>query len=207
MDEAAWRAARCGRVTASRVADVMRKGKSKGAPSMMRARYLGELVAERLTGVPQDDGYVSGEMQHGIDTEAEARAAYAFRTGYDVSEGGQVFVEHPTIGMAGASPDTFVGDDGLAEIKSPATHTHITYLTTQVIPADYLTQMQWQLGTCERAWCDFVSYDPRLPENLSLFVKRIERDDERIAEMEAEVRKFLAELDEMEARLRGKEAA
>jgi len=185
----------------------MRKGRSKGAPSASRARYLGELVAERLTGVPQDNGHVSADMQHGIDTEAEARAAYAFRTGFDVSEGGQVFVGHPTIEMAGASPDTFVGDDGLAEVKCPATHTHITYLTTQVIPADYLTQMQWQLGTCGRAWCDFVSYDPRLPENLSLFVKRIERDDGRIAEMEAEVREFLDELDDMEARLRGKEAA
>lgn len=205
-DEQEWRQARCGRVTASRVADIMRNGRG-GAPSASRARYMGELVAERLTGVPQDNSYTSPEMQRGTDLEGEARAAYGFRTGLDIREGGMEFIAHPSIRQAGASPDTWAGEEGLAEFKCPATHTHIEYLTSEKVPADYLTQMQWQLACTGRQWCDFASYDPRLPEHLSLYVKRIERDDARISEMESEVRKFLAELEAKIAQLNGNEEA
>lgn len=205
-DEQAWRHARCGRVTASRVADILRNGKG-GAPSKMRERYMGELIAETLTGVPQDNDYTSPEMQRGSDLEDEARSAYAFRTGLDVTAGGMMFVGHPTIEQAGASPDTWAGEDGLAEFKCPATHTHLDYLISERVPPDYLTQMMWQMACTGRAWCDFVSYDPRLPEHLSTFVKRIERDDKRIAEMEDEVRKFLAEMEAKLETLRAREAA
>lgn len=205
MDEAEWRAARCGAVTASRVADIVRSTKS--GPSASRARYLGELVAERLTAVPQDTGYVSAEMQRGLDLEAEARAAYAFRTGYDVRAAGMEFVTHPSIAGAGASPDTWVGEEGLAEIKIPATHTHIDYLTSARVPADYLTQIHWQLATTGRAWADFISYDPRLPDHLSLWIKRVPRDEERIHYLEREVRQFLTELDATVARLMSERAA
>lgn len=195
MTEDEWRAARCGQVTASRVADIIRSTKS--GPSASRARYMGELIAERLTGVPQDNGFVSAEMQRGLDLEAEARAAYAFRTGHDVRAAGMEFVPHPAIAGAGASPDTWVNHDiGLAEMKAPATHTHIDYLIRDSIPTDYLTQIHWQSACTGVNWTDFVSYDPRLPEHLSLWIKRVPRDDERIHYLERDVKAFLAELDE-----------
>lgn len=193
MTEDEWRAARIGKVTASRVADVVRKGKS--GPSQMRARYMGELIAERLTGIPQDNNYTSPDMQHGTDTEAEARADYAFSGGLDVEPGGMVFVPHPTIEGAGASPDTFVGTDGLAEFKCPATHTHLGYLTGDKTPPDYVIQMQWQMACTNRAWCDWVSYDPRLPEHLRRVIRRVDRDDAHITELETAVRTFLAEVE------------
>lgn len=205
VDEQEWREARVGKVTASRVADVVRRTKS--GTSASRARYMGELIAERLTGIPQDNGHATAEMQRGSDLEGEARAAYAFRTGHDIQEGGMEFVPHPAIANAGASPDAWVGEDGLAEFKAPAVHTHINYVLTGKVPADYLTQIHWQLACTGRAWCDFVSYDPRLPEHLSLFVTRVERDANRIAELEGEVSKFLAELAAKIEALNEREAA
>lgn len=197
---AEWHALRCGKVTASRVADIMRKGKG-GAVSMSRARYAGELVAERLAGTPTV-GFKSADMEWGIETESQARDAYAFYR--DAAMSAVAFVDHPTIGMTGASPDRLVGDDGLLEIKCPATHTHIATLQGAPIDPDYLTQMQWQMACTGRQWCDFVSFDPRLPEAMTLFVKRVERDDARIAELETEVIAFLREVSDTVARLREK---
>ena len=134
-----WQALRCGKATASRVADIMRK--TKTGPSAARQRYLGELVAERLTG-QKANGYKNADMDWGILTEADARAAYAFfHSAVELID----FVDHPSIAMSGASPDGFVGDDGLVEIKCPATHTHIETLISQSIDTDYGTQMQWQI--------------------------------------------------------------
>lgn len=205
MTEEEWRAARTGKVTASRVADVVRKGKS--GPSLTRARYMGELIAERLTGIPQDNGYTNAAMEHGISTEAEARAAYAFETGNDVQVAGMEFVPHPWIDGAGASPDSWVGAHGLAEIKCPATHTHLDYLITGKVPPDYVTQMQWQMACTGRRWCEFVSYDPRLPEHLRLFIKPVRRDDKRIAELESAVVDFIDGLEAKIDTLTRKEAA
>jgi len=204
MDEQAWREARCGRVTASRVADIMAKTKSGWAAS--RKNYISELVVERLTGAPAN-GYVSPAMEHGINTEAEARAAYAFEKNVDVTGSGKDFLPHPDIEMFGASPDAFVGEDGLAEFKCPNTATHIDTLTNGRIKGAYLTQMQAQMACTGRQWCDFVSYDPRLPGHLRLFVKRVSRDNARIAEMETEVRTFLAELDGKIEQLNERQAA
>jgi putative phage-type endonuclease len=191
-----WHALRCGKATASRIADIVRRTKS--GESMMRARYLGELVAERLTGA-QAPGFKSADMQWGNDTEDQARAAYAFY--YDADLTSVPFVDHPTIAMAGASPDRIVGIDGLLEIKCPASHTHIASLLGAPIDPDYLTQMQWQMACTGRAWCDWCSFDPRMPEDMRLIVKRIPRDPERIDELEAAVRKFLAEVDATVAKL------
>lgn len=201
----AWRLARCGKVTASRVADIIRKT-LKGI-SADRQNYASELVVERLTGAPADNGFVSAAMQHGIDAEHDARRAYQFYIDMPVITVG--FVNHPTIVMAGASPDGLVGDFGLVEIKCPQSKKHIQTLLGAPIDPDYATQMLWQMACTGRGWCDFVSFDPRMPPDMQLHVVRFDRDDVRIASLEAEVRKFLTELAETEAALlkRYREAA
>jgi len=185
-----WRRARLGKVTASRVADVIAKTKSGWGAS--RKNYLAELVAERLTGVPAES-YVNAAMQWGTDNEPQARAAYRFFKDADVEEVG--FVIHPKIVQSGASPDGLVAADGLVEIKCPGTATHIDTLLNKEIAGKYITQIQWQMACTSRAWTDFVSFDPRMPEHLRLFVKRVARDDRYIADLESMVREFLAELD------------
>mgnify|MGYP003557979745 FL=1 len=191
-----WHTARLGRVTASRVADVI--ARTKSGPSASRANYMAELVAERLTGT-RAEGFTSPAMQWGTEQEPEARLAYEFRTDATVEQVG--FILHPTIDMAGASPDGLVLTDGLVEIKCPNTATHIETLLTGSIPGKYVTQIEWQMACTGRAWCDFASFDPRLPEEMRLFVKRFARDDARIAEMEEQVREFLFELDTTVRRL------
>jgi putative phage-type endonuclease len=192
----AWLQARCGLVTASRVADVI--AKTKSGYSASRATYMGELIAERLTGVPAQ-GFTNAAMAWGTATEPLAREAYRAQSFDDVVEVG--FVLHPTVMQSGASPDGYVGADGMIEIKAPNTSTHIETLLGQKIPEKYVTQMFWQMACSGRAWCDFVSFDPRLPPEMQLFIKRLERDDERIAELEKEVAAFIAELDEKVAKL------
>lgn len=187
---AEWHAARCGKVTASRVADVI--AKTKSGPSASRGNYMAELVCERLTGVV-GDAFKSAAMEWGTAQEPYARAAYEAAGGVLVEEVG--FVPHPTIEMSGASPDGIVNGEGLVEIKCPNTATHIDTLLSGKVPERYITQMQWQMACTGYPWCDFVSYDPRLPENMRLFITRIPRNDATIAFMEAEVRAFLAELD------------
>lgn len=184
-----WFAQRSGKATASRIADII--AKTKSGPSASRKNYAAQLVAERLTGTVEQ-GYTNGAMQWGTEKEPEARAAYAFLHDADVIEA--EFIVHPSIADSGASPDGFVGADGLVEIKCPNTATHIETLLGKTVPAKYITQMQWQMSCTGRAWCDFVSFDPRLPDHLALFVRRVPRDDAYIAELEAEVRAFLLEV-------------
>lgn len=193
----AWFKIRAGKVTASRVSDVIAKTKSGWGTS--RANYAAQLVAERLTGAIAES-YSNAAMAHGTATEPEARSAYEFRTDAHVVEVG--FVNHPTIEMAGASPDGLVGDEGLIEIKCPNTATHIETLRGQSVPSKYLTQMHWQMASTGRGFCDFVSYDPRMPESMRLFVKRVGRDNILIAKLEKEVMDFLAEVDETVATLK-----
>ncbi|WP_262027111.1 lambda exonuclease family protein [Microvirga sp. Mcv34] len=185
-----WFAARLGKVTASRVADVIAKTKTGWGAS--RANYMAELVAERLTGASADK-FSNAAMQWGTEQEPEARAAYEFRVGVDVVQVG--FVPHPSILMSGASPDGLIGEDGLVEIKCPNTATHIDTLISQTIPGKYVTQMLWQMACTGRQWCDFISYDPRLPPSMRLFTKRLERDEPRIKELEKDVSEFLAEVE------------
>jgi putative phage-type endonuclease len=184
-----WHNARLGKATASRMADVMARTKSGYGAS--RANYMTELVLERLTG-RRAEGYTNAAMQWGIDTEAEAKAAYEFRTNAEIMPCG--FIDHFMIDMTGASPDGLIGEDGLIEIKCPNSSTHIEYLLTGMVPKKYELQMQWQMACTGRQWCDFVSYDPRLPANLSMLVKRIDRDEALIEDMSIEVREFLDEV-------------
>lgn len=185
-----WLQLRAGRVTASRVADVIARTKSGYGAS--RANYMAELIAERLTGIPAPS-FTNAAMQHGVEQEPHARRAYAELMGVEVVE--VPFVEHPEIAMFGCSPDGLVGDDGLVEIKAPNTATHLETLLTETVPGKYVTQMQVQMAVCGRAWCDFASFDPRLPPSMQLFVKRVERDASLILDLETEVSAFLAEID------------
>jgi len=186
-----WFTIRIGKVTASRVADVI--AKTKSGYSASRDNYMAQLVCERLTG-QKAEGFTNAAMQHGTETEPLARAAYEALKDVLVDEVG--FVPHPSIQMAGASPDGLVGDDGLLEIKCPNTATHIDTLLSETVPTKYYTQMQFQLACTGREWCDFVSFDNRLPPELQLFVKRVPRDETYIRLMEAEIVQFIAELDD-----------
>lgn len=191
-----WFAARLGKVTASRVADVV--AKTKSGYSASRDNYMADLIVERLTG-QKAAGFSSAAMEWGVEQEPLAKAAYSARTGELVEEVG--FIDHPTVAMSGASPDGLVSE-GCVEFKCPNTATHLEYLLAGKPPEKYVTQMQWQMACTGRPWCDFVSYDSRLPEHLQMLIVRVPRDDKRIVELEEEVRKFLAELDEKVTKLK-----
>lgn len=186
---AEWFAERCGKVTASRIADVVAKTKTGWGAS--RANYAAQLIAERLTRTTAES-YQNKEMAWGTEQEPFARDAYAFHANVDVAECG--FVPHPTISQSGASPDGIVGDGGLIEIKCPNTASHIDTLLGEPIAQKYLLQMQWQMACTSRAWCDYVSFDPRLPERMRVFIKRVPRDDKLIVTLERDVELFLREI-------------
>lgn len=185
-----WFAARLGKATGSRIADIIAKTKTGYATS--RENYMAQLVCERMT-QKVAESYSNSAMAWGTETEPLARAAYEVKTGLTVDQVG--FVDHPTIAMTGASPDGLVGESGMIEIKCPNTATHIETLLSEKVPTKYLTQMTWQMCCTGRHWTDFVSYDPRLPENLQLFIKRVEYDPKYAAELEQEVIRFLDEVD------------
>jgi putative phage-type endonuclease len=192
-----WFAARIGKVTASRMADVCARTKTGYAAS--RANYMAELVCERLTG-KREEGFINAAMQWGIDHENAARDAYSLKTGNLVTEVG--FIPHPGISQSGASPDGIVEPNGCIEIKCPNTATHIEWLLTKEPPQKYFYQMQWQMNCIDAEWYDWVSYDPRMPESLQLLVVRIHRDDDAIKMLEHEVREFLAELETKVSKLK-----
>jgi len=192
-----WLAARAGKVTASRISDVMAANTTAAYKN-----YQAQIVAEILTGQPQESGFTNAAMQWGTDKEPLARAEYEMFCAWDVEEVGLVL--HPTIERGASSPDGLVSSDGLVEIKCPNTTTHLQTLIDKKQPSKYEYQMLWNMACTGRKWCDFVSYDPRLPEDLQLFVHRFDRDDKRIAEIEAAVTQFLSEVDEMIDNIRKK---
>jgi putative phage-type endonuclease len=185
-----WYRQRLGKLTGSRVADMLARTKSGWSTS--RANYLAELVLERITG-KRADAYVSPAMQRGTDLEESARIAYEFRTNATIEPVG--FVDHPTIPMSGASPDGLIGADGLVEFKCPNSATHMDTLSAGTVPDKYVLQIQWQMACTGRAWCDFVSFDPRFPEAMTLFIQRVERDGKRIAEIENQAVLFLNDVE------------
>lgn len=185
-----WYEARRGRATASRFRDVMAKGRG-GGESATRAAYKAQLVLERVTGQIAE-GFTSAAMQWGIDNEPLAVLAYMDATGRNVDDA--AFIQHPTL-MAGASPDGLVGMEGLIEIKCPNSHTHLETLRRGTIPPEYIPQTQGQLWIVGADWLDFVSFDPRFPESSRLFVYRVERDEKYINELEAQVARFLEEVE------------
>jgi putative phage-type endonuclease len=184
-----WRAARAGKVTASRFCDVM--AKIKVGEAKVRIDYRWELLAERLTGCPHE-GYSNKAMEWGTNHEAEARDAYEAETGAWVDRAG--FVTHPDHPMIGCSPDGLIGADGGQEIKCPFSSVVHVQTIKGGMPSEHRAQVQGTMWIMGRAWWDFVSFDPRMPEHLRLYVERIKRDEEYIAQLAAEVVKFEAEV-------------
>jgi putative phage-type endonuclease len=185
-----WFAQRCGKATASRISDIV--AKTKTGYSTSRANYMAQLVVERMTNQVAES-YSNAAMEWGVENETFARAAYEAKTGNMVDQVGAI--DHPSIPMSAASPDGLVGDDGCLEIKCPNTATHIETLLGDEIAKKYHDQMMWQMACTGRKWCDFVSFDSRMPKGLQLFIRRIHRDDELIKNLENEVKNFLEELD------------
>jgi putative phage-type endonuclease len=186
-----WLQMRVGMVTASRMADVIAKRKTGIGELACRAAYRGEIIVEILTGRSAEH-YVTPAMEWGIENEPVARAAYEMRLDVETEPGG--FAIHDQIPRFGASPDGLIGDDGMLEIKCPTTAVHIGYIIAGTTPEEYQPQMLAEMACTGRRWCDFVSFDPRLPKKLQLFVRRFQRNDERIAAMESEVLTFLEEV-------------
>lgn len=185
-----WFAQRLGKATASRIVDII--AKTKSGYSTSRENYKVELALERITG-SRAESYTNAAMDWGTEQEPNARAEYSAIKGVEVVEVGMV--EHPSIHMSGASPDGLVGEDGLLEIKCPNSSTHIRTLRNRTPEGKYITQMMWQMACTGRKWCDFVSYDPRMPVGLTFFVTRIQRDEKVIKELEKEVSAFLVEVE------------
>ena len=188
-----WFVQRLGKVTASRMADVM--AKTKTGYGAGRKNYMMELLCQRLTGA-REEGYVNAAMQRGTDLEPLARAAYEVQMDCTVQEA--EFILHPKEDSLGASPDGLVGEEGLIEIKCPNTAQHVTFLQTGKPERKYILQMQTQMACTDREWCDFVSFDDRMPEELQVAIVRVERDDDLINEIMAEAGLFLAELAKLE---------
>lgn len=192
-----WFSARLGKVTASKVADIMTKTKSGYGAS--RKNYMGQLLCERLT-KKREESYTNSAMMRGTELEPKARAFYELSYS-DVVECG--LIDHPSIPMFAASPDGLVGDDGLIEIKCPNTMTHIEFILSLKPDSKYITQMQVQMACTGRKWCDFISFDDRLPIEMQFSFVRVDRDNAYIAEIETEVKLFLEELNNLIIKLRG----
>ena len=181
---------RLGKVTASRIADIL--AKTKTGPSASRQNYLIELAIQRTTGIIQES-YSNSAMEWGTQTEPQARVAYEVTTNNFVDK--VAFIDHPSIKWFGCSPDGLVSDRGLLEIKCPNSATHWEYFKSKKPPQKYFIQMQAQIAVTNKDWCDFVSFDPRMPDRSQLLIVRIDRDEAFIAEMEAEIKKFLDEVE------------
>jgi putative phage-type endonuclease len=190
-----WLAERAGKVTASMLSNVMMAKTTAGYQN-----YLAQLICERLTGEPVDT-FKSAAMEHGNETEPQARAFYEMETGNDVVECG--FIQHATLANSGASPDGLIGDDGGLEIKAPQPAKHIKNLMGGTIDKAYMLQMQWGMACTGREWWDFVSFNPSFPAHLQLHVQKVKRDQEMIEDITAAVTSFLSE---MESKLRVLEA-
>ena len=185
-----WLQARCGSLGASQINEALATTKSGWGAS--RENLKNRIIAERLTGIPAET-FKNAAMEWGTAQEDNARKAYEAHTGVFVDEMGIAY--HPALKHTHASPDGLVGDDGLIEIKCPNTTTHIETLKAKKAPSKYINQMMWQMRCTDRKWCDFVSFDPRLPSHLQLFVTRVERDEAYIADLEAKVTEFLTEVE------------
>lgn len=191
-----WFQARCGKVTGSEVVNVMafgKRGDKKGSELAARADYKVSIISELLTGQPDmDSGFATDAMNRGIDEEPKACLAYEMITDDEVTQVG--FVLHPTIELAGASPDRLVGTAGILEVKCPKSRTHLSYLLADQLPPEYEPQVMFELACTGREWCDFISYDRRFPRQMGrMLVKRFYRDEARIAEINGQVEQFLAE--------------
>lgn len=189
-----WRALRAGKITASRACDVLAFGKRDGKPLQARRDYVGDIVGEILTGEPKAQ-VRARPLDWGHDVEAAARAAYEADTGAIVELAD--FLPHPLVHYAGCSPDGLVGTCGQIEIKCPSNPAVHAMTLRDGMPAEHVPQIQFEMWVTGRAWCDFVSYDPRMPEHARLYIQRIERDQAFIDGLAVACESMWAEVQEM----------
>ena len=199
----AWFQNRLGNLTGSRMYEACAK-KKNGEYYASREALMHEKLIERLTG-KWAEHFVSDAMAWGIEHEDAARAVYETHSGLLVEDCS--YFPHPIIAHSGATPDGLVGEDGVLEIKCPTTAVHLKTVLSGIIPPEHAYQMAWEIESSSRKWCDFVSYDPRLPGNVAFFCQRYTPDPSFMDELRADVIKFLAELDELEDRVREYKAA
>jgi predicted phage-related endonuclease len=185
-----WRQARCGSVGASDAPRVVRRTKS--GYSADRESLMAEKVLERLTGAPVEI-FKTQAMLQGTAREPEARMLYEVVRGAEVAEVG--LIPHPSIKGTHCSPDGFVGEAGLIEIKAPMAAAHLNTLLTETISEAHLVQVMWQLSCTRRSWCDYVSYNPDFPAPMQVWIKRVVRDAAFIGELEREIATFIKEID------------
>lgn len=197
-----WKVARAARVTASRVPHVLSRSRDRKSEGTTRANYKAQIIAEILSGLPQENGYSNEDMEGGIENEPLARSAYEVLTDQLADLVG--FVVHPRLDRSGASPDGLVGTKGMVQIKCPKPAVHIGYRIAGVVPSKYEPQIAWELDTCEREWSDFVSYCPVFPAPVNLFVVRQIHDQKRAREITAEINQFNREVDELIEKLTGR---
>jgi putative phage-type endonuclease len=203
QERVAWMADRCGKITASRISDVLAKATKGAKESASRRNYRAELVCERLT-KRTAERYESWDMKRGTELEPFARSEYELARGTIIENVG--FIPHPRIPNTGASPDGLINKDGLVQFKCPKTATHLDWMMAGIVPAEHRPQMLWEMACTNRQWCDFVSYDPNLSEDLQLFIVRFDRDEVAIGELEAEVQKFDAEIENIIAALKSQKS-
>ena len=187
-----WNDRRCGKITASRMSDVIAKGEG-----VSRARYCAELASARMTGKPHRSTFSSDAIDHGNAYEAVARMMYEIKNGVMVEGDGKTFIDHPFVKNSGMSPDGLINDDGMVEIKCPSTHVFIEYKLAGEVPSVYRSQIVWQLACSRRKWCDFVAFDPDMPEDYGFIQIRFIPTEKEIKDMEFEVIKFNLEVEDL----------
>jgi len=188
-----WSAVKCGKISASNMSDVLAKGQGK-----TRRAYMMRLLAERISGIPQEN-YQNSAMLWGVENEPLAKEAYEASTLNVTEQVGFIEVD----AFLGCSPDGLIGDDGGVEIKCPNTSTHLEYILAGKVPPEYICQIQSTLWMTGRVWWDFVSFDPRIPDKRRLFVVRAERDEAKIQEIEIGVKLFIEEMLELDSKSKG----
>lgn len=209
---AEWKQAKAGRVGASNVSKVLSRARDRKSEGATRANYKARIIAEILSGRPQEDDFTSEDMEGGIENEPFGRCAYEVLTGQSVDTLDPItgrpigFVVHPRHERAGCSPDGLVGEKGMVQIKCPKPAVHIGYRLAGVVPMKYEPQLAWELETCEREWSDFVSYCPAFPAPVNLFVVRQMHNPARAREIAAEILQFNREVDEIIEKLTGRPA-
>lgn len=193
-----WWKKRLGKITASRIGDIMPG--ARGAYKDSREALAYSLAAEWLTSTPQNT-FVTHSMQWGIDQEPNAKLAYTAKTDLEIREAD--FYQHPTIALSGGSPDGLIQENGLVEIKCPETHTHLKSLCEYYIKPQYIYQMQWCMECAGKTYCDFVSFDPRVKAPYNIWIYEVERDNEMIAKIKEEVLLFIDYLSEIKGKMLG----
>jgi len=182
-----WFASRVGKITASRLGDIMRT--TKWGESTYKAKVRLELAIERITGKSASSVVSNQAMRDGVEREPDARKLFEAITGKEVAEVGSF--DHPTIVNTAASPDGLIrGENAVLEIKCPTHATHAKNLMSDKMPKNYVYQVQWQIACTESDYGWFCSYHPDFPKDLRLKYVKVERDDEVIKSLETEVRAF-----------------